>query len=203
MMVVVADFNADYPIASPSTDDENERKKARARKEHGSRVLRERAWKEQRRGRREREREREWKEKGEEGQKKKKRERQNPRPEDEEWQRLILRALHREFPTGREVPPLVECRVTINIDDAPFFLRFFSRLFHGHSAIPSSTAIAEFILAARGGRGGERWINRAERSRKKRGLQEKTKENRAWNHTSAYSFTVLNGRQAVNRTKIS
>lgn len=34
---------------------------------------------------------------------KKKRERQNPRPEDEEWQRLILRALHREFPTGREV----------------------------------------------------------------------------------------------------
>ena len=110
---------------------------------------------------------------------KKKRERQNPRPEDEEWQRLILRALHREFPTGREVPPLVECRVTINIDDAPFFLRFFSRLFHGHSAIPSSTAIAEFILAARGGRGGERWINRAERSRKKRGLQEKTKENRA------------------------
>lgn len=110
---------------------------------------------------------------------KKKRERQNPRPEDEEWQRLILRALHREFPTGREVPPLVECRVTINIDDAPFFLRFFSRLFHGHSAIPSSTAIAEFILAARGGRGGERWINRAERSQKKRGLQEKTKENRA------------------------
>lgn len=110
---------------------------------------------------------------------KKKRERQNPRPEDEEWQRLILRALHREFPTGREVPPLVECRVTINIDDAPFFLRFFSWLFHGHSAIPSSTAIAEFILAARGGRGGERWINRAERSRKKRGLQEKTKENRA------------------------
>lgn len=68
MMVVVADFNADYPIASPSTDDENERKKARARKE---RVLRERAWKEQRRGRRERERE--WKEKGEEeGQKRKK-----------------------------------------------------------------------------------------------------------------------------------
>lgn len=197
MMVVVADFNADYPIASPSTDDENERKKARARKEHGSRVLRERAWKEQR-GRRERKRE--WKEKEEE---EKKRERQNPRPEDEEWQRLILRALHREFPTGREVPPLVECRVTINIDDAPFFLRFFSRLFHGHSAIPSSTAIAEFILAARGGRGGERWINRAERSRKKRGLQEKTKENRAWNHTSAYSFTVLNGRQAVNRTKIS
>lgn len=198
MMVVVADFNADYPIASPSTDDENERKKARARKE---RVLRERAWKEQRRGRRERERE--WKEKEEEEGQKKKRERQNPRPEDEEWQRLILRALHREFPTGREVPPLVECRVTINIDDAPFFLRFFSRLFHGHSAIPSSTAIAEFILAARGGRGGERWINRAERSRKKRGLQEKTKENRAWNHTSAYSFTVLNGRQAVNRTKIS
>lgn len=67
---------------------------------------------------------------------KKKRERQNPRPEDEEWQRLILRALHREFPTGREVLPLVECRVTINIDDAPFFLRFFSWLFHGHSAIP-------------------------------------------------------------------
>lgn len=200
MMVVVADFNADYPIASPSTDDENERKKARARKEHGSRVLRERAWKEQR-GRRERKRE--WKEKEEEEGQKKKRERQNLRPEDEEWQRLILRALHREFPTGREVPPLVECRVTINIDDAPFFLRFFSRLFHGHSAIPSSTAIAEFILAARGGRGGERWINRAERSRKKRGLQEKTKENRAWNHTSAYSFTVLNGRQAVNRTKIS
>lgn len=135
-MVVVVDFNADYPIAPV---DRRRKREEKSERERGTRpparVTRTSVKRAAtRRERTERGREREWKGKERRGQKK--RERQNPRPEDEEWQRLILRALHREFPTGREVLPLVECRVTINIDDAPFFLRFFSWLFHGHSAIP-------------------------------------------------------------------
>lgn len=58
---------------------------------------------------------------------------------------------HREFPTGREILPLVECRVTINIDDAPFSPSFFLMAVSRPFRYPSSTAIVEFILAVRGG----------------------------------------------------
>lgn len=163
-MMVVADFNADHPPSTTKT-----RKKARAPSKE--RVLRKRAWKEEsdeERECREKEREKEWKEKGEAKKKEKKKGRQNPRPEDEEWQRLILRALHREFPTGREALPLVECRVTINIDDAPFFsLPVFPVAVSRPFRHLSSTAIAEFILDVRGRREGKGREGKGKRQRKR------------------------------------